>query len=170
MSTPPAGLRHQGLIGAATLVLGALIGAGAVSIPSTAGYAGVGPNFLPWLVAVVLMLCGGLLLWEARSGGFRDLEAPSGAERGDWRALAWVAAGVLANAALITSIGFILSCSLCFVLAVRGLRGSEGRPAGGLRQTVVDAVTGVLIAAPVFWMFTKVLAINLPGLTGTGWL
>jgi putative tricarboxylic transport membrane protein len=170
MSTSPAGLRHQGLIGAATLVLGALIGAGAVSIPSTAGYAGVGPNFLPWLVAVVLMLCGGLLLWEARSGGFRELEAPSGAERGDWRALAWVAAGVLANAALITSIGFILSCSLCFVLAVRGLRGSEGRPAGGLRQTVVDAVTGLLIAAPVFWMFTKVLAINLPGLTGTGWL
>jgi putative tricarboxylic transport membrane protein len=156
MSTSPAGLRHQGLIGAATLVLGALIGAGAVSIPSTAGYAGVGPNFLPWLVAVVLMLCGGLLLWEARSGGFRELEAPS--------------AGVLANAALITSIGFILSCSLCFVLAVRGLRGSEGRPAGGLRQTVVDAVTGLLIAAPVFWMFTKVLAINLPGLTGTGWL
>jgi len=29
---------------------------------------------------------------------------------------------------------------------------------------------GALIAAPVFWMFTKLLAINLPGLTQTGWL
>jgi putative tricarboxylic transport membrane protein len=53
---------------------------------------------------------------------------------------------------------------------VRGLRSSEGRAAGDLRQTVKDAVTGLVIAAPVFWLFTKVLAINLPGLTDTGWL
>jgi putative tricarboxylic transport membrane protein len=45
--------------------------------------------------------------------------------------MAWVAAGVLANAALITTLGFILSCTLCFVLAVRGLRVSEGKAAGG---------------------------------------
>jgi hypothetical protein len=35
---------------------------------------------------------------------------------------------------------------------------------------VIDFVTGFLIAAPAFWLFTKVLAINLPGLTGTGWI
>ena len=29
---------------------------------------------------------------------------------------------------------------------------------------------GAAIAAPVYWMFTKLLAINLPGLTSTGWL
>ena len=29
---------------------------------------------------------------------------------------------------------------------------------------------GVLIAAPVFWLFTKLLAIQLPGLTASGWL
>lgn len=170
MSTSPTRVRHQGLIGAATLAIGALMAIGAWSIPSTAGYAGVGPNFLPWLVAVVLMLCGGVLVWEARSGGFRDAEEPSGAERGDWRALAWVAAGVLANAALITHIGFVLSCALCFVLAVSGLRSAEGRPAGDARRIALDAVTGLLISAPVYWMFTKVLSINLPGLTGSGWL
>jgi putative tricarboxylic transport membrane protein len=38
------------------------------------------------------------------------------------------------------------------------------------RAWIVDAVTGLLIAAPVFWMFTQFLAINLPGLTSTGWL
>ena len=37
-------------------------------------------------------------------------------------------------------------------------------------KTLVDAATGIAIAAPVYWMFTKVLNINLPGLTGTGWL
>ncbi len=141
-----------------------------MAIPSDAGYAGVGPNFLPWVVALVLMLCGGFLIWEASSGGWREMEAPSGAAQGDWVALAWVAAGVAANAALLTTAGFILSCTLCFMLAVRGLRGSEGKPHGGVRGLVMDFVTGFLIAAPAFWLFTKVLGINLPGLTGTGWL
>jgi putative tricarboxylic transport membrane protein len=163
-------LSFQALIGAAVLLVGALLAWGALSIPSAAGYAGVGPNFLPWLVAVALVLCGAWLLWQALRGGYRDMAPPSGAAHGDWRALGWVAAGVLANAALITRIGFILSCTLCFALAVRGLRGAEGRPAGGLRQFAVDVLTGAAIAAPVYWLFTKVLAINLPGLTGTGWL
>jgi len=170
MADSAAAIRHQTLIGAGALLVGALMAVGAWSIPSAAGYAGVGPNFLPWLVSAVLMLCGLWLVVHARTGGWRDMEEPSGAARGDWQALAWVAAGVAANAALITVIGFILSCTLCFMLAVRGLRGSEGKPHGGLRGLVIDFVTGFLIAAPAFWLFTKALAINLPGLTATGWL
>ena len=170
MSDPQTAQRQQTLIGAGALVLGLVMAYGASAIPSTAGYAGVGPNFLPWVVAVVLMLCGGWLVVHARRGGWRDVEAPSGAARGDWTALAWVAAGVAANAALITVIGFILSCTLCFMLAVRGLRGSEGKPHGGTRGLVMDFVTGFLIAAPAFWLFTKLLAINLPGLTASGWI
>ena len=161
---------HQTLIGVGTLVVAALLAWGATDIPAVAGYAGVGPNFLPWVVAAVLALCGGLLVWQARRGGWRELEEPSGAERGDWVALAWVGAGVIANALLITRIGFVLSCALCFALALRGLRGAEGRPAGDVRQTVVDLLIGLAIAAPVFWMFTKLLAINLPGITPSGWI
>jgi putative tricarboxylic transport membrane protein len=166
----PAARAQQTWIGAAALLIGALLAFGATGISAVAGYAGVGPNFLPWVVAVVLMVCGVLLILEARSGGYREMEEPSGAERGDWRAFAWVAAGIVANAALITTIGFILSCTLCFMLAVRGLRASEGRPQGGVRGAAIDAVTGFLIAAPAYWLFTKLLAINLPGLTSTGWL
>ena len=165
-----AAVRHQTFIGVCALLLGALMAVGAWSIPSTAGYAGVGPNFLPWLVAVVLMVCGVWLVAHARSGGWRELEAPSGAAQGDWPALAWVAAGVVANAAFITTIGFILSCTLCFMLAVRGLRSAEGKAHGGGRGLVMDFVTGFLIAAPAFWLFTKLLAINLPGLTASGWI
>ena len=167
---PAAAVRHQTIIGAGALLLGALLALGATTISSTAGYAGVGPNFLPWVVAVVLSVCGLWLIWEARSGGWREMEEPSGAAQGDWVALAWVCAGVAANAALLTRIGFILSCTLCFMLAVRGLRGSEGKAHGGPRGLVMDFVTGFLIAAPAFWLFTQVLGINLPGLTSTGWL
>jgi putative tricarboxylic transport membrane protein len=165
-----AARRQQTLVGAGALAIGVLLAVGATSIASDAGYAGVGPNFLPWVVSVVLLVCGAMLLWEARSGGFRELEEASGAPHGDWVAMAWVAAGVLANAMLLTTLGFILSCTLCFMLAVRGLRVSEGKGGGGVRRLVLDFVTGFLIAAPAFWLFTQLLAINLPGLTSTGWL
>jgi len=160
----------QTLIGAGVLLLGLALGAGAISIPSNAGYSGVGPNFLPWVVAAVLSVCGGWMIWEARTGGFREMDEPSG-EPAHWPAFVWVSAGLLSNATLITTLGFILSCTLCYVLAVQGLRRGAGQPsAGSVRNWAVDAATGFAISAPVFWMFTQFLAINLPGLTDTGWI
>lgn len=170
MSDPSSARMRQTALGLGIVAVGGVLACGALFISSASGYAGVGPNFLPWVVAAALVACGLLLVREARSGGFREMEPPSGAAQGDWRALAWVSAGVLANAALITRIGFVLSCALCFAFAVRGLRSSEGRPAGSPRQTVIDAATGLAIALPVYWMFTKLLSIGLPGLSGSGWI
>ena len=157
-------------IGIACILLGAGLGLGAFGISSEAGYAGVGPNFLPWVVAIALMVCGAVLVWEAQHTGYAHRDEPEGALSGDWLPFAWVSAGILLNAALITHIGFILSCTLCFVLAVRGFHLAQGlrdmRPVTWLRDTAI----GACIAAPVYWMFTKLLAINLPGLTATGWI
>jgi len=160
----------QALIGAGALVLGGLLAWGASGLPPVVGYSGVGPAVLPWFVSLVLMGCGVTLLWQALRGGYAVLEQGSGAARGDWHAMAWVSAGVLSNAALMTRLGFVLSCALCFALAVRGLRLSEGRAGGGFVQLLLDLLTGMAIAAPAFWLFTKVLAINLPGVTATGWI
>lgn len=169
-SAPRSPLPYQTLVGVGTLLIGFVMAIGAMGIPSDAGYAGVGPNALPWLVAAALMACGLWLIREALTGGFQQMETPSGAGQADWASGAWVVAAVIANAALITAIGFVLACTLCFVLAVRGLRLAEGKAGGGARQLLLDAATGVLIAAPVFWLFTKLLAINLPGLTAGGWI
>lgn len=168
--TPQNPSTLQTLIGAGVLLMGLGLAAGAVSIPSAAGYGGVGPNFLPWLVAVSLVACGTFLVWEARTGGFREMDALTGASVAYWPGFAWVSAGLLANAALITTVGFIVSCTLCFVLAVQGLRGAEGKASLRPAQLVKDIGIGIAIAAPVYWMFTQFLAINLPGLTSTGWL
>ena len=163
-------MRTQTTLGAGTLALGLLMAAGATQISSDAGYAGVGPNFLPWVVSVMLVVCGAFLVWESRSGGFRELEEPSGAATGHWPGFVWVSAGLLLNAALLTTIGFILSCTLCFVLAVRGFKSAEGRFDLSPKALITDALVGFAIAAPVYWMFSKLLGINLPGITGTGWL
>ena len=172
----PRAVFLQTLVGAGVVLIALGMAVGALSIPSAAGYAGVGPNFLPWLVSIALLLCGGFMVYEARTGGFRDMEEgdaaayPKAAVKPYWGGFAWMSAGLLVNAALITTIGFILSCTVCFVLASRGMRNAEGQFGGGARTWINDAVTGLFIAAPVYWMFTKFLAINLPGLTQTGWL
>ncbi len=164
------GVSPQLAIGVGTLALGAGLGLGAIGISSDAGYSGVGPNFLPWVIGGMLLLCGVLLVREAVTGGYRNMEEPSGAASGHWAGFAWVSAGILLNALLITTIGFILSCALCFVLAVRGFKSSEDRLDLSLRALAVDTAIGFAIAAPVYWMFSQLLAINLPGLTSTGWI
>ena len=151
------------------MLVGLAMAGGAVSIPSAAGYGGVGPNFLPWVVSLALMACGAFMVWESRTGGFRAMDEPDGIQP-CWSGFAWVSSGLLLNAALITSIGFILSCTLCFVLAVQGLRLANGTADFKPATLAKIALIGMAIAAPVFWMFTKFLAINLPGLTSTGWL
>jgi putative tricarboxylic transport membrane protein len=163
-------VRSQALLGAGVLGLGAFLAIGSRSISSEAGYGGVGPNFLPLVTGLSLVLCGMGLMWEAARGGYQNLDEPSGAKHGDWIGFAWVSAGILANALLIERIGFIFACALCFLLAVRGLRLSKGEGRGSVRSWFTDAITGMAIAAPVYWMFTKALGVSLPGVTGTGWL
>jgi putative tricarboxylic transport membrane protein len=163
-------MRPQTLLSVGVVALGLLFVVGSFGLSSEAGYAGVGPNFLPLLVGVMLSVCGIFLVRESCTGGFRELEEPSGAERGDWPAFVWVSVGILINAALITVIGFIFSCALCFVLAAQGFRRSEAAGGGGVKAFGRDALIGLCIAAPVYWMFTQLLAINLPSLTSTGWL
>jgi putative tricarboxylic transport membrane protein len=162
--------RQEAAVALSVLLLGLGLGAGAWVIPSEAGYAGIGPDFLPWVVSVSLMVCGGLMLLQVRRGGFLDMEDDGTGEPAFWPGFVWMSVGLLLNAALITTIGFIFSCALCFVLAARGARLAQGQVLGGAWAWVNDAITGVLIAAPVYWMFTKFLAINLPGLTQSGWL
>jgi putative tricarboxylic transport membrane protein len=161
---------RQAALAVGVLALAGALAVGAADIPSDAGYAGVGPNFLPWLVSAVLAACGLAMLWEVRSGGFRGMLPPESDAPMFVPGFVWLSAGMLLNAALLTTIGFILSCTLCYAFAVRGLRNAEGGRDNSPRRWLIDAFTGAAIAAPVFWLFTKLLAINLPGLTSSGWL
>ncbi len=169
MTTSALSRRYQTVVGVGVCAIALVLAGGAVSIPADAGYSGVGPNFLPWLVATALLCCGAFLVYEARSGGFRDLDE-SDDGKPYWPGFVWMSTGLLLNAALITTLGFILSCTLCFVLASRGLRNAKGSSTNVLKSWGTDAVVGLLIASPVYWMFTKFLAISLPGLTQSGWI
>jgi len=161
----------QAAVGVGVLLVAAAMALGALGIPGNAGYGGVGPNFLPWLCAAALALCGALLVREAFTGGYRAAASGGGEARAAWMPFVWVTAGLLANAALIETLGFVFGCTLCYALAVQGLRRADGQaqPLSG-RTVLADVLAGLAIAAPVFWLFTQFLAIGLPGLTRTGWI
>lgn len=153
-------------IGAGVLVLAALLAWGASHIKGEAGYAGAGPNFLPWVVSALMGICG-LALMSVGWRGSEVIEAPAFPPR--WVAMAWVSAGLLLNALLIEHLGFILSCALLFALAARGFRiGADQRPTWALVGR--DFIGGVLVSAPVYWLFTKALGLTLPGIVKGGWI
>ena len=163
--------RAQLGIGIGLIVLAVVYAIGAMSIKVQIGYSGVGPNFLPWVVASALALCGGTLCWQAASGGFRDYSDPADNVKPGLPGWAWVSVGLIANALVLTTLGFVVSCASLFVLASRGFRTSMESPAKPwLTQTMIDFATGIAIAAPVYWMFTKGLGISLPGLLPGGWI
>lgn len=168
--------KRQALVGAGVTLVGVLMAANAATLPSEAGYAGVGPNFLPWVVSIALAVLGLLMVREALTGGFQDIEDNGPAASPFVRGFFWMSAGLLINAALITQVGFIVACAICFAFAAQALRQSlapESSASKGLalvRRLMMDFVIGLAISAPVYWMFTKLLAIKLPGLTNTGWI
>ena len=92
----------QTLLGLGIVVLAGGLAWGASSVSSEAGYGGVGPNFLPWVVSAALLVCGVLCVAHALTGGFRELEEGSGDERAHWKGFIWVSAGLLLNAMLMT--------------------------------------------------------------------
>jgi putative tricarboxylic transport membrane protein len=162
---PQASRRARLVVALLVLVASGLIAWGASALPSESGYQGVGPNFLPWVVALALGVCGaGLLLVALRD---RSPDAPPLPK--SWLGFAFLSAGMLLNAALIQHIGFILSCALCFALAARGWRVAEDKPRG-LPTLVIDTLVGAAISAPVFWLFTRGLNVSLPALVAGGWI
>jgi putative tricarboxylic transport membrane protein len=162
--------RTELAIGLVCLVLGGVLAYGATSISSEAGYQGVGPNFLPWVVSVALVICGAALSVQALRGGWANRAEPEGSAQGQWWPFVWVSSALLLNALLITQIGFILSCALSFVVAVRGFHLSQGRLDLSAKAWLRDLCIGFALCAPVFWLFTKLLGISLPAITASRWI
>jgi hypothetical protein len=91
----------QTLVGAGVLLIGLALAAGALTSPVTPATVASAPTSCPGSVPWC-SLCGAWIVWEARTGGFRQMDEPTG-RRARWPAFIWVSAGLLANAALITT-------------------------------------------------------------------
>lgn len=143
------------------LALGAGTAVTTASLSGEGGYAKIGPNFMPAVVALGLIACGLWLLFEALTGGWRERPPDDPAERGDHAFHApgflWITAALGAHMALIGSAGFIVAGTALFAGVARGF---------GSVRWARDIALGVLIALGVFLFFVRFLNVNLPA----GWL
>ena len=141
------------------LVLGAGVALGTAFLPAHSGYARIGPNFIPAVVAFGLLASGAFLLFEALTGGWRRMPEP--AERTEhalhWGAFAWISAGLVAHMALMQWAGFVLAGAVLFACVARGF---------GSARALRDAAVGLALALGVFLFFVRLLNVSLPG----GWL
>ncbi len=142
------------------LSLGVLaLGVGAAlvtaSLPSEGGYAGIGPNFVPAMVAGGLTLLGAGLVFEVLTGGWRNRDFQP--EKFRARPFLWISAGLFAHMALIGAAGFIVAAAVLFTCVARGF---------GSGRFLRDLAVGVALAVVIYLFFTQVLTVSLPA----GWM
>ena len=145
----------EAAIGFGLLVLAALIFWSTTQIPVSPLYSKIGPTVFPYMTAGGLAVFALFLIVEAARGGWQPEEEKEVTI--DWRALAFVVAGLLVNVVLIVPLGFILASTAMFVLVARGF---------GDRQIIRNAGIGFAIALVAYFGFAKFLGVNI----GAGWL
>jgi len=137
------------------VALGVGVAAVTATLPSEGGYARIGPNFIPAVVAAGIIVLGLWLSIEAFGGGWRQRgEEPARFERSPFL---WVTAGLFAHMALIGWAGFVIAGTVLFACVARGF---------GSRRLVRDVVIGLALAVGIYLFFVKLLNVNLPA----GWL
>ncbi|MBM3353137.1 MAG: tripartite tricarboxylate transporter TctB family protein [Betaproteobacteria bacterium] len=143
------------------LALGIGVALVTAGLPSEGGYAGIGPNFIPAVVAGGILLVGAWLAFEAFTGGWRNAPPDDPAARGEHAfngaAFGWISAGLFIHMALIGWAGFVVAGVALFACVARGL---------GSARPVRDLAIGLALSIAIFAFFVKLLNVNLPA----GWL
>jgi putative tricarboxylic transport membrane protein len=137
------------------IALGVGVAAVTATLPSEGGYAGIGPNFIPAVVAAGILVLGVWLAAEAFTGGWR--KAPEHEAVFEKNPFLWVSAGLFAHMALIGWAGFVLAGIALFVCVARGF---------GSRRLIRDAAVALVFTLGIYLFFVKLLNVNLPA----GWL
>jgi putative tricarboxylic transport membrane protein len=161
MAAAPGRSRAVLVLSLGVLALGIGATVVALNLPEAGGYARIGPNFVPKVVAAGLILLGIWLLAEYFTGGWREAVPDDPSARGEhaflWPAFAWVSAGLMLQMALIHNAGFVLAAMVLFACVARGF---------GSTRIARDLVFGLVLGLAVFLFFVRFLNVNLPA----GWL
>lgn len=143
------------------LALGIGVAGVTATLPSEGGYAGIGPNFIPAVVAGGILLLGAWLAFEAFTGGWRNSAPDDAAARGEHAfngaAFGWISAGLFLHMALIGWAGFVIAGVVLFTCVARGF---------GSARVARDLAMGLVLSIAIYAFFVKLLNVNLPA----GWL
>ena len=110
-----------------------------------------GPRLFPVAVMAALALTGvsvAVSEFFVRGGG-EEIDEPN-----DWKAMAFVLAGLVLFGMLVEPLGFVIAAAALFVSVSRGF-GSE--------RLLLDAAIGITLGAVIYILFARVLGLFLPG-------
>ncbi len=138
------------LIGLGLLAVAALVWGQTGAIASSPIYAKVGPRIFPYLTAFGLGAMAVAMVIQGLRGGWQPAEEREVAT--DWRAVAFVVAGLVFNVVLIVPLGFTLASVVMFVLVAHGF---------GSRAPLRDAGIALVFALAAFFGFAKALGVNI---------
>lgn len=120
----------------------------------------VGPAAVPTLIGALLLVVAVFLAVDVLRGGHGELEAGEDIDLShgsDWRTVLLLAASFLANVLLIERVGWPISGAVLFFGCAFAL---------GSRKYALNAVIAVIMSVGSYFLFARVLGIELPA----GWL
>jgi putative tricarboxylic transport membrane protein len=144
------------VVGIGIALLGVAFAVATARIEVQPVYAKVGPTFVPWLVAAGLTVAGSLMAW----GGMQGSQRQSHAAKTEWRPVAWIAFGLIADWLLFKPAGFVIASTVLFFSVARGF---------GSRSALWDAIVGAVLAMAAYVLFRYGLNLNLPGFLAGLW-
>jgi putative tricarboxylic transport membrane protein len=148
-------LSADAVLGIGVALLGVAFVVATLRIDVQPVYAKVGPTFVPWLVSAGLIVTGGLMAWAGINGPPRGDEVKT-----EWRPVAWIFAGLVADWLLFKPAGFIIASTVLFFCVARGF---------GSRSALYDAMVGAVLSTLAYFLFRYGLNLNLPGLFAGIW-
>jgi len=135
------------VIAGGLLLFGILIAWDASRLGTGGAYAKVGPQTIPYAIALCL---AGLAAWTviaAFRGDFPEREKQDAAP------ILWIVGGLVAQMVLIKFTGFSVATAVLFAMTARGL---------GRINLPFALLAGFLISAAVWFIFARLLSLTLP--------
>ena len=129
------------------LALAALVAWDASRLGAGGAYARVGPQTIPFAIAICL---GGLSIWTVFAAFRHDFPQR---ERQEWVPVLWIVGGLLAQITLIKVTGFSIATGILFAMTARGL---------GRVSLPLALLSGILISALIWFVFGRLLQLTLP--------
>jgi putative tricarboxylic transport membrane protein len=135
------------LLGFGIMAIGFIIAFQAAGMKAGPAYAKIGPAAFPWLVAALMVGCGALISWEARTSTNAD------AETSELSGPAAIVGGLFLQVLLFERAGFVVTASLLFFMTAYGF---------GSRRYMRDIIAAVVLAVVAYVVFRFGLGLNLP--------
>lgn len=150
---PASGISGAGIaIGVGLIVIAGLIAYSTSRMQVAPAYARIGPQIFPYFIAAAFALVGAWFVWNSSAPGLKREIQAEGFET-DWKALAIIAAGLLANWAILRPLGFIIAATVLFLCVSFAF---------GSRRYLRDAVVAVVLALVSYLGFRHGLGLQLP--------